>query len=320
MRALAKRALITGISGQDGSYLAELLLGKGYEVHGLVRPDDGDGGSPVDERFGVHFGDMTDQKSVAGAIDASSPDEVYNLAAMSHVSSSWGQATLAADCTAVGALRVLEAIRESRPQARFFQASSSEIFPASGGVPQDESTPVAPRSPYGAAKAYARFVTSSYRSRYDLFACSGILFNHESPRRGLEFVSRKVTRAAASIKLGLTSELKLGNLESRRDWGFAPEFVEAMWRMLQGEAPEDFVIGTGRDHSVRELVDIAFHEVGLDPDEYVRSDPTAMRWGDEGFALADPSKIERRLGWTASTDFEQLVRTMVAADLEDLSS
>jgi GDPmannose 4,6-dehydratase len=322
MRALAKRALITGITGQDGSYLAELLLAKGYEVHGLVRlgSESHDHLRQIRGRISLHAGDLLDQSSLVEVIREIEPDEIYNLAAMSHVAASWGQATLAADCTAIGALRILEGIREARPEARFFQASSSEIFPASDGVPQDESTPVSPRSPYGAAKAYAHFVTASYRNRYGLYACSGILFNHESPRRGAEFVSRKVTRAAALLKLGLAAELRLGSLEARRDWGYAPEFVDAMWRMLQGDAPEDFVIGTGRDHSVRELVDIAFDEVGLDPDEYLHSDPAAMRWGDEGFALADPSRIERRLGWTASTDFEQLVRGMVAADLEELSS
>jgi GDPmannose 4,6-dehydratase len=316
---LAKRALITGITGQDGSYLAELLLAKGYDVHGLVRPRTAeDEKLQVDERVSLHLGDMGNQQSIAEAIRVSEPDEVYNLAALSHVVTSWGRATVAADCTGIGALRVLEAIREIRPDARLFQASSSEIFPGSGGVPQDESTPISPRTPYGAAKAYAHFLTASYRNRYGLFACSGILFNHESPRRGLEFVSRKVSRAAAAIKLGLASEVMLGNLESRRDWGYAPEFVDAMWRMLQLDEPEDFVIGTGRDHSVRDLVDIAFQAVGLDPDQYLRMDPASMRWEDRDFALADPSKARDRLGWVASTELAELVRMMVATDLEQL--
>jgi GDPmannose 4,6-dehydratase len=319
MRALAKRALITGITGQDGSYLAELLLDKGYEVHGLVRPRAAEEERPqIDARVTLHFGDMGDQRSIAEAIQASEPDEIYNLAALSHVVTSWGEATLAADCTGVGALRVLEAIREIRPEARFFQASSSEIFPGSGGVPQDESTPISPRTPYGASKSYAHFLTASYRNRYGLYACSGILFNHESPRRGIEFVSRKVSHSAASIKLGLTSELTLGNLESRRDWGYAPEFVDAMWRMLQVDEPEDFVIGTGRDHSVRDLVDVAFQEVGLDPDQYLRTDTASMRWEDRDFALADPSKAKERLGWVAGTEFAELVKMMVAADLKQL--
>ncbi len=318
---LAKRALITGITGQDGSYLAEFLLGQGYEVHGLVRrPDaaDDDRLRAIREQIVLHGGDLLDQDSIAAAMRECEPDEVYNLAALSHVSTSWGQATLAADCTALGPLRVLEAIRETRPEARFFQASSSEIFPGSGGVPQDESTPVSPRSPYGAAKTYGHFLTASYRARYGLYACSGILFNHESPRRGLEFVTRKVSHAAASIKLGLASELSLGNLEGRRDWGYAPEFADAMWRMLQQQEPEDFVLGTGRARSVRELVDVAFAAAGLDPGDYLRTDEDSMRWGDQDFALADPSKAKEQLGWVATTEFEELVGMMVAADLERL--
>jgi GDPmannose 4,6-dehydratase len=319
---LAKRALITGITGQDGTYLAELLLEKGYDVHGLVRTAPGGGtvGRDVDDRVTLHRGDMLDQDSIAAAIEAAEPDEIYNLAALSHVVTSWGRAPLAADCTAVGVIRVLDAIRERRPDARFFQASSSEVFPASGGVPQNESTRISPRSPYGAAKAYGQFVTASYRARYGLFACSGILFNHESPRRGPEFVSRKVSRAVAEIKLGQASELALGNLDARRDWGYAPEFVDAMWRMLQRDEPEDFVIGTGRDHSVRELVEVAFRGAGLEPAEHLRTDPDSMRWGDQDFALADPRKAREELGWSATTPFEEVVRIMVAADLDRLGA
>jgi GDPmannose 4,6-dehydratase len=320
---LATSALITGITGQDGSYLAEFLLEKGYQVHGVVRDPQAGGGEnlrPVSDRITLHRGDLLERDSLVAAIASSEADEIYNLAAMSHVPASWGQATLSADGTAVGVVRMLEAIREVRPEARFFQASSSEIFPDSQGVPQNESTPIQPRSPYGAAKAYGHFVTGTYRRRYELYACSGILFNHESPRRGLEFVTRKVTRAAAAIRLGLDSELAMGNLDARRDWGYAPEFVEAMWLMLQQDEPGDFVIGTGRVHSVAELVERAFAAVNLDPDPYLCQDPGSLRWADQEYALADPTKARARLGWEARTDFAELVRIMVAADLERLQT
>jgi GDPmannose 4,6-dehydratase len=311
--------LITGITGQDGSYLAELLLGKGYEVHGVSRSrGGGENLSAIRSRLFLHQGDLTDAGSLLAAVRASEPDEVYTLGAVSHVPASWGATTSSADCTALGVARILDALIESGVEARFFQASSSEMFPHSGGSPQDESTPIHPRSPYGAAKAYGHFLVDFYRRRHGLFACSGILFNHESPRRGREFVTRRVSRGAASIKRGLASELGIGNLEARRDWGYAPEYVEAMWLMLQQEEPDDFVIGSGSAHSVAELVETAFAEVGLDPDPHLRSDDAARRPADDAYALADPSKARERLGWSARTGFSELVRAMVAADLSEL--
>lgn len=318
---MPRRALITGIGGQDGSYLAELLLGKGYEVHGVVRAGDG-GAEPLEslrDRVGLHEGDLLDPESLLAAVRSVEPDEVYNLAAMSHVVDSWGDAALSADGTAVGVVRLLDAIRVAWPRARFFQASSSEVFPGSGGRPQDESTPLHPRTPYGAAKAYGQMMTEIYRQRHGLFACSGVLFNHESPRRSPRFVTRKITRAVAAIKLGRQSTLGLGNLDARRDWGYAPEYVEAMWLMLQREEPEDFVIGTGESHSIRDFAEAAFAEVGLDPGEHLEADPAALRPVDEDFALADPSRASERLGWTARTRFAEIVRLMVAADLERLA-
>ncbi len=318
---MAKRALITGITGQDGSYLAEFLLERGYEVHGLVRSSgaaEEDRLVGVRDRLALHEGEMTDACSLRDALATAEPDEVYNLAAITHVPASWGSATRSADCTALGVARLLEAIVETRPEARFFQASSSEIFPDSGGVPQDESTRIAPRSAYGAAKAYGHLVTATFRQRFDLFACSGVLFNHESPRRGREFVTRRVTRGAAAVKLGLVSKLTLGNLDARRDWGYAPEYVEAAWQMLQTEEPSDYVIGSGRHHSVAELVEIAFAELGLEAKEHVGLDPEAVRSGDLEFTLADPAKAREQLGWTARTQLDELVRLMVAADLAQL--
>jgi GDPmannose 4,6-dehydratase len=319
---LSKRALVTGISGQDGSYLAEFLLDKGYEVHGLVRRlSNQDPGRlrSIADRVTLHSGDLLDQRSLVEAMRASRPDEIYNLAAMSFVGESWNQPTLTAELTGVGVTRMLEAMRETCPEARFYQASSSEMFGKVRETPQNELTPFYPRSPYGVAKAYGHFITINYRESYGLYACSGILFNHESPRRGLEFVTRKVTHGAASIKLGLASELVLGNLDARRDWGYAPDYVEAMWKMLQQGEPEDFVVGTGEQHSVRDLVDIAFDQVDLDPDRYVQQDPAFMRPAEVDFLVADPSKAEEKLGWKAGTGFEQLVRLMVDADLELLS-
>ena len=319
---MAKRALITGVTGQDGSYLAELLLEKGYEVHGAVRPSgaaDSDNLAGIRERLTLHEAELTDARSLRAALAASEPEEIYNLAAVTHVPASWGGVTASAEITALGVARLLEGIVETCPGARFFQASSSEMFPGSAGRPQDEATPLAPRSAYGAAKAYGHFLTATYRRRFDLFACSGILFNHESPRRGPEFVTRRVTRGAAAIKLGLAEELALGNLEARRDWGYAPEYVEAAWLMLQAVEPEDYVIGSGEHHSVAELVDTAFAALDIPAGEYLKVDGAALRAGDEEFALADPAKARERLGWSARTKFDEIVRAMAAADLADLA-
>jgi GDPmannose 4,6-dehydratase len=316
---MSRRALITGITGQDGSYLAELLLDKGYEVHGMVRRLSSENHhrlEPIRDRIQVHTGDLLDQRSLGDVMRAGEPDEIYNLAAMSFVGASWNQPTLTAEFTGVGVTRMLEAMREVCPEARFYQASSSEMFGKVRETPQNELTPFYPRSPYGVAKVYAHFITVNYRESYGLFACSGILFNHESPRRSLEFVTRKITHGAAAIKLGLASELALGNTDARRDWGYAPDFVDAMWRMLQQDEPDDYVVGTGVDHSVQDLVDIAFAHVGLDPAEYVRQDPRFMRPAEVDLLIADPGKAREELGWVPSVDFEQLVKLMVDADLE----
>jgi GDPmannose 4,6-dehydratase len=315
---MAKTALITGITGQDGSYLAEQLLDKGYEVHGMVRRLSSENHHRLEsfrDRVNLHTGDLLDQRSMSDIIRASEPDEIYNLAAMSFVGASWNQPTLTAEFTGVGVTRLLEAMREARPEARFYQASSSEMFGKVRETPQNELTPFYPRSPYGVAKVYAHFITVNYRESYGLFACSGILFNHESPRRSLEFVTRKITHTAAAIKLGLADELALGNLEARRDWGFAPDFVDAMWRMLQQDEPDDFVVGTGVTHSVGELVDISFAHLGLDPAQYVREDPKFMRPAEVDLLIADPSKARQELGWELTVDFEQLVKVMIDADL-----
>jgi GDPmannose 4,6-dehydratase len=316
---MARRALITGITGQDGSYLAELLLEKGYEVHGLVRRLSSDNHGrlgAIYDRIVLHTGDLLDQSSLAEAMRESEPDEIYNLAAMSFVAASWVQPTLTAEFTGVGVTRMLDAMREVCPGARLYQASSSEMFGKVKETPQNELTPFYPRSPYGVAKAYGHFITVNYRESYDLFACSGILFNHESPRRGIEFVTRKVTNGAAEIKLGRASELLLGNLDARRDWGYAPDYVEAMWLMLQEDEPSDFVIGTGVDHSVQELVDVAFARAGLDPAEHVRQDPKFLRPAEVDLLVADSSKAAAELGWTPGTSFEQMIELMVDADLE----
>ncbi len=320
---MQRRALITGITGQDGSYLAELLLEKGYEVHGLVRrlsSENHDRLQSIRDRITLHTGDLLDQRSLVDAMRASEPDEIYNLAAMSFVAASWNQPTLTAEFTGVGVTRMLEAMREACPEARFYQASSSEMFGKVRETPQNELTPFYPRSPYGVAKVFGHFITVNYRESYGLYACSGILFNHESPRRGLEFVTRKVTHTAAAIKLGLMSELRLGNLDARRDWGYAPDYVDVMWRMLQEDDPDDYVIGTGEDHSVRELVDVAFARVGLDPTEYVVQDPAFMRPAEVDLLIADPSKASEQLGWVPATGFKELVELMVDADLERLRS
>jgi len=296
-----RRALITGITGQDGSYLAELLLEKDYEVHGMVRRSSTENFQrlvPIRDRITLHTGDLLDERSLVAVLRKCTPDEIYNLAAMSFVPASWNQPTLTAEFTAVGVSRLLEAMREVCPEARFYQASSSEMFGKVLEVPQNEKTPFYPRSPYGVAKAYGHFITVNYRESYGLFACSGILFNHESPRRGLEFVTRKVSHVVAAIKLGLTHELRLGNLDAKRDWGYAPEYVEAMWRMLQQDEPSDYVVGTGRNNSVAELVEIAFEHAGLDRDEHVKLDPALLRPAEVDDLIADFSKAKRELGWS----------------------
>jgi GDPmannose 4,6-dehydratase len=318
-----KRALITGITGQDGSYLAELLLEKGYEVHGMVRRSSGETFqrlTHIRDRIQLHTGDLLDQRSLTDVIRESQPEEIYNLAAMSYVAASWNQPVLTAEFTGTGVTRILEAMRDAAPGARFYQASSSEMFGKVLEVPQTEATPFYPRSPYGVAKAYGHFITVNYRESYDLFATSGILFNHESPRRGLEFVTRKVTHAVAGIKLGIQNELLLGNMDAERDWGFARDYVEAMWLMLQHDEPDDFVIATNETHSVKELVDLAFSHVGLDPAEYVKQDPRFMRPAEVDQLIGDYSKAERVLGWKPETTFEELVKLMVDADLEMLQA
>jgi GDPmannose 4,6-dehydratase len=319
----AKSALITGITGQDGSYLAELLLEKGYEVHGMVRrasTEKFDRIEHIRDRITLHQGDLLDHRSLVDTLRASHPDEVYNLAAMSFVAVSWIQPTLTAEFTGVGVTRMLEAVREVCPEARFYQASSSEMFGKVLEVPQTESTPFYPRSPYGVAKAYGHFITVNYRESYDLHATSGILFNHESPRRGLEFVTRKITWHAAAIKHGIVDELRLGNLDAERDWGYARDYVEAMWLMLQQDKADDYVIATGKTHSVRECVEVAFDQAGVnDWERYVVIDPAFVRPAEVDQLIGDPSKAKRDLGWEPATSFEQLIRLMVDADLELLA-
>jgi GDPmannose 4,6-dehydratase len=312
-----KRALITGITGQDGSYLAELLLEQGYEVHGMVRRSSTEKFERIEhlrDRITLHQADLLDQRSLVDALRAARPDEVYNLAAMSFVAVSWIQPTLTAEFTGVGVTRILEAVREVCPEARFYQASSSEMFGKVLETPQKESTPFYPRSPYGVAKVYGHFITVNYRESYDLFACSGILFNHESPRRGLEFVTRKITWHAAAIKAGKVSELRLGNLDAKRDWGYARDYVQAMWLMLQEDAPEDYVISTGKTHTVRDCVEIAFDQAGLKWEDYVVIDDAFKRPAEVDLLVGDSAKAEQRLGWTPTTDFEGLIRLMVDAD------
>jgi GDPmannose 4,6-dehydratase len=315
----ARRALITGITGQDGSYLAELLLEKGYEVHGVVRRASTEKFERIEhlrDRLTLHQGDLLDQRSLVDALRTARPDEIYNLAAMSFVAVSWIQPTLTAEFTGVGVTRMLEAMREVCPEARFYQASSSEMFGKVRQAPQNEATPFYPRSPYGVAKAYGHFITVNYRESYDLFAISGILFNHESPRRGLEFVTRKVTWHAAAIKLGLVDELRLGNLDAERDWGYAKDYVEAMWLMLQQDAPEDYVIATGRSHSVRDCVEIAFDQAGVPVDGRVVEDASLLRPAEVDHLVGDYAKAKRQLGWEPRTTFEELIRLMVDADVE----
>jgi GDPmannose 4,6-dehydratase len=317
------RALITGVTGQDGSYLAELLLAKGYDVVGMVRRTSHHSYERIEhllDRIEVVAADLLDQHSLTVVLQETRPDEVYNLAAQSYVPTSWTQPVLTGEFTALGVTRILEAIRLVHPTARFYQASSSEMFGKVTETPQREDTPFYPRSPYGVAKVYGHWITVNYRESYGLYAVSGILFNHESPRRGIEFVSRKVTDGAARIKLGLARELRLGNLEAKRDWGYAGDYVDAMWRMLQQEKPQDYVIGSGQAHSVRELVELAFTHVGLDYRQYVVSDPKYYRPAEVDVLLADPSKARRELGWTPKVGFAELVGMMVDADLERLSA
>jgi len=318
---MAKKALITGITGQDGSYLAEFLLSQGYEVFGLVRRTSTvkyERIQHIQDQINLLQGDMSDQTSLTSALKVAQPDEVYNLAAQSFVQTSWGQPVFTGDVTALGVTRLLDAIRTVNPNIRFYQASSSEMFGKVQEVPQKETTPFYPRSPYGVAKVYGHWITVNYRESYNMFACSGILFNHESPRRGLEFVTRKVTHHAAKIKLGLAHELRLGNLDSQRDWGFAGDYVRAMWLMLQQDAPDDYVIATNETHTVQKLVEIAFNTVGLDWKNYVVQDERFMRPAEVDLLIGDPSKAGTKLGWEPQVTFEQLIQMMVESDLKQL--
>lgn len=316
---MRKVALITGITGQDGSYLAEFLLAKGYEVHGTYRR----ASTPTFDRIQhlvddiqLHQTDLSDQSSLTKLIKKTKPTEVYNLAAQSFVGTSWDQVLATGDVTGLGTARILESIMSVDESIRFYQASSSEMFGKVHETPQRETTVLHPRSPYGCAKVYSHYLTINYRESYDLFACSGILFNHESPRRGLEFVTRKITDAVARIKMGLQSELRLGNLDAKRDWGFAGDYVEAMWMMLQQEKPDDFVIGTGVTSRVGDFVEMAFERVGLDADDYVVIDPQFYRPAEVDILLADPAKAQSELGWTPKTDLQGLVNMMVDNDLK----
>jgi len=318
---MSKRALITGITGQDGSYLAELLLGKGYEVIGMVRRSSTVNFGRIEgiqDQVTLVQGDLLDQTSLIDIMRECQPDEIYNLAAQSFVPISWKQPVLTGEFTALGVTRMLEAMRSAAHGARSYQASSSEMFGKVHEVPQNERTPFYPRSPYGVAKVYGHWVTVNYRESYGLFACSGILFNHESPRRGLEFVTRKVCYGAAQIKLGLAHELRLGNLEARRDWGFAGDYVEAMWRMLQQGTPDDYVVGTGETHSVRELCQAAFGYLDLDWERYVQVDPKLIRPAEVDLLVSDPRKARETLGWQPTMSFEGLIRMMVDADMAHL--
>jgi GDPmannose 4,6-dehydratase len=314
-----RRALITGVTGQDGSYLAELLLDKGYQVHGMVRRSSTESFERIahlGDRISLHQADLLDQVSLVNLLREVQPAEVYNLAAQSFVPTSWLQPSLTGEFTALGVTRMLEALRLVDSGIRFYQASSSEMFGRVQETPQNEDTPFYPRSPYGVAKVYGHWITVNYRESYGLFAVSGILFNHESPRRGREFVTRKVSESAARIALGLQDDLHLGNLDAKRDWGYALEYVDAMWRMLQGDEARDYVVGTGQHHSVRDLVEAAFAHVKLDPDDFVRVDPDLVRPAEVETLLADASRVKRDLGWAPKTPFEELVRIMVEADME----
>ena len=318
---MAKRALITGITGQDGSYLAELLLDEGYEVFGMVRRSSTEAFeriSHIQDRLNLVSGDLLDEVSMINILREHRPQEVYNLAAQSFVQTSWAQPVFTGESTAMGVTRVLDAIRTVDPEIRFYQASSSEMFGKVQAVPQDEDTPFYPRSPYGVAKVYGHWITINYRESYDLHASSGILFNHESPRRGLEFVTRKVTNGVAKIKLGMSKELRLGNLDAQRDWGFAADYVRAMYLMLQQDTPDDYVVATGETHPVRELCEVAFAAAGLNWENHVVIDPAFMRPAEVDLLVGDPSKAERVLGWRREVDFTSLVEMMVASDLKAL--
>jgi GDPmannose 4,6-dehydratase len=317
-----KRALITGITGQDGSYLADFLLAKGYDVHGMVRRSSTENFERIShlrDRVTLHQADLLDQLSIVGLIKDVRPHEVYNLAAQSFVPTSWVQPVLTGEFTAIGVTKVLEAIRLVDPKIRFYQASSSEMFGKVQETPQSEKTPFWPRSPYGVAKVYGHWITVNYRESYDLFACSGILFNHESSRRGKEFVTRKISHAVASIKRGLQKELRLGNLDAKRDWGFAGDYVRAMWLMLQQGTPDDYVVATGKNHTVREFCEIAFDHVGLPWKKYVVVDKTLFRPAEVNTLCGNPAKARRKLGWVPEVAFPELVRMMVDADLKRLS-
>jgi len=317
-----KRALITGVTGQDGSYLAELLLEKGYEVHGVVRRASTETFERIhhlSDKIHLHQADLLDQLSIIDVMKDCNPDEVYNLAAQSFVPTSWKQPVLTAEFTAVGVTRVLEAIRLlGKERIRFYQASSSEMFGKVQEVPQTESTPLYPRSPYGVAKVYGHWITINYRESYNMYCCSGILFNHESERRGREFVTRKVTDGVARIKLGMAKELRLGNLDSKRDWGFAGDYVRAMWLMLQQDTPDDYVIATGQTHTVKRLVEVAFAAAGLNWERHVVIDPTFVRPAEVDLLIGDPAKAKAKLGWVPEVTFEQLIERMVRADLARL--
>jgi GDPmannose 4,6-dehydratase len=315
-------ALVTGINGQDGSYLAELLLSKGYQVIGMARRSSTvtlERIEHIQDDLQIAQGDLHDQSSLVALLEEYKPDEVYNLAAQSFVPTSWSQPVLTAEVTGLGVARMLEAIRLVNPKIRFYQASSSEMFGKVMEVPQTENTPFYPRSPYGVAKVYGHWITVNYRESFDMYATSGILFNHESPRRGLEFVTRKISMTVAKIKLGLTKELRLGNLEARRDWGFAGDYVEAMWMMLQQPEPDNYVIGTGETHPVREFCELAFGCVGLNYQDYVIQDPRFYRPAEVDLLISDPSKARTQLGWKEKVSFKELVEMMVEADLQRLS-
>jgi len=320
---MSKKAFITGVTGQDGSYLAELLLDKGYDVYGMVRRTSTvryERIKHIQDRIHIVQGDLQDQTSLSRAIAEIQPDEIYNLAAQSFVPTSWNQPVFTGEATALGVTRMLESVHTVKPDARFYQASSSEMFGKVQEVPQRESTPFYPRSPYGVAKVYGHWITVNYRESYHMFAVSGILFNHESPRRGLEFVTRKVTYHAAKIKLGLAHELRIGNLDAQRDWGFAGDYVEAMWLMLQQDSPDDYVIASGKTHSVERLLEVAFGCVDLDWKNYVVQDERFMRPAEVDLLIGDPSHAKAKLGWQPRLSFEQLIQMMVESDMERLKN
>jgi GDPmannose 4,6-dehydratase len=319
---MAKKAFITGITGQDGSYLAELLIEQGYEVHGVVRRSSSVNRTRIDHirdaklPLALHYGDLTDASSINRLLREVKPDEIYNLGAQSHVKVSFDVPEFTAETAGLGALRLLEGVRESGISPRFYQAGSSEMYGLVREVPQNEKTPFYPRSPYGAAKVYAHWISVNYREAYGMFVCNGILFNHESPRRGENFVTRKISRAVAAIKLGLTDKVALGNLDAKRDWGYAKDYVRAMWMMLQRDKPDDYVIATGETHTVREFCQIAFAHAGLDWKDHVVVDPQYLRPTEVDLLLGDASKAKRELGWEATTKFDELVRLMVDSDLQ----